>query len=96
MTDPNVAEVLQLLVLEIKNLQKEIKKLQSEKPEALATVEEASLRLGVSISTIRRQIKSGALPSTMVGRCLRVDLSKVQTHDKADIEALAASLTYRR
>lgn len=44
-------------------------------PPALASVPDTARVLGVSVSTVRRHIKNGALPVVRVGSAVRVDLT---------------------
>ncbi len=46
------------------------------------TLVDAARRLNVSVTTVRRLVKSGALPSFRVGRLIRIDESDLNTWKK--------------
>jgi excisionase family DNA binding protein len=47
-------------------------------PPALVTMPEAARLLGLSLRTVRRQVKAGKLPSCRLGRGVRVDLASLK------------------
>jgi len=54
-------------------------------------VQDAAKLLKVSVSTIRRQIRSGTLPRMSgTGRSVRVDLSRARPAPRAEVLRLAA------
>jgi excisionase family DNA binding protein len=55
----------------------------------LVSVHEAAERLGVSVNTVRRRVKSGEIPCTRIGKVLRLDLSKVRVLDQEEVEEMA-------
>ena len=50
---------------------------------------EAAERLGVSVNTVRRRVKSGDIPSTRIGKAVRIDLTKVRPLHPDEIEDMA-------
>ena len=65
-----------------------IRALEQRVPSRVVSVEEAARHLSVSVQTIRRWCKSGALPYVRRGRELRIDLMKVRAIDGSDIRRL--------
>jgi excisionase family DNA binding protein len=57
----------------------EVSRLRERMPPQLVTVAEASKLLGVSVSTIKRKLRAGEIPSRHVGRSVRVDVSSYAT-----------------
>jgi excisionase family DNA binding protein len=55
----------------------------------LVSVHEAAERLGVSVNTVRRRVKSGEIPCTRIGKALRIDLTKVRVLDREEVEEMA-------
>ena len=55
-------------------------------PAPLVSVHEAAERLGVSVNTVRRRVKSGEIPCTRIGKALRIDLTKVRVLDREEVE----------
>jgi len=74
---------------EVHALRGAVRGLEERFPARLVSVEDAAHHLSVSIPTIRRWCKSGALPYVRRGRELRIDLSKVKALDAKDIRKLA-------
>jgi len=66
-----------------------IRALEQRVPSRVVSVEEAARHLSVSVQTIRRWCKSGALPYVRRGRELRIDLGKVQALGQEDVRRLA-------
>ena len=59
----------------------------------LKSATEAARHQGVSISTMRRWIRDGRVPTVRVGRVVRVDTSKLTLRDADDISRIARRLT---
>jgi excisionase family DNA binding protein len=74
---------------EVHALRGAVRGLEERLPARLVSVEDAAEHLSVSIPTIRRWCKSGALPYVRRGRELRIDLSKVKALGGGDIRRLA-------
>jgi excisionase family DNA binding protein len=55
----------------------------------LVSVQDAAQRLGVSVNTVRRRVKSGHIPSTRIGKAVRIDLTKVRPLDQVEVSELA-------
>ena len=66
-----------------------IRSLEQRVPSRVVSVEEAAHHLSVSVQTIRRWCRSGALPYVRRGRELRIDLTKVQALGKDEVRRLA-------
>lgn len=58
-------------------------------PPVLVSMAEAARRLGLSVSTIRRRVRDGSLPSRRIGNALRVDLTGLHAVDEAEVVRLA-------
>ncbi len=58
-------------------------------PSALVPIDEAARLMGVSVSTVRRQIKDGSIPSRRIGRSVRVDLAALRPLDGEEVARLA-------
>jgi excisionase family DNA binding protein len=52
-------------------------------------VHEAAERLGVSVNTVRRRVKSGEILCARIGNVLRIDLTKVRVLDREEVEVMA-------
>lgn len=76
----------------VERLTAEIEKLRRALPPALVTMEEAGKRLGLSLSTVRRRVRDGSLPSRKVGRAVRVDLGSMHADDPGKIAHLASAV----
>lgn len=66
-----------------------IRSLERHLPASLVSVHEAAERLGVSVNTVRRRVKSGDVPSTRIGKAVRIDLTKVRPLDKSEVNEMA-------
>jgi excisionase family DNA binding protein len=78
-------------------LLEEIAELRCALPSTLVPLDEAANRLGVSLSTVRRMAKSGALPVRRLGgRTLRVDLRDLAAPRDAEVVRLALHSRARR
>ena len=66
-----------------------IRALEQRVPSRVVSVEEAARHLSVSVQTIRRWCKSGALPYVRRGRELRIDLTRVRAIGATDVRRLA-------
>lgn len=64
-------------------------------PPALVSVPEAARLLGLSVSSVRRRVKEGTLPSKRIGSAVRVDLAGLHQPDEAEVLRLAQSITLR-
>jgi excisionase family DNA binding protein len=65
-------------------------------PSRVVAVEEAARHLSVSVQTIRRWCKSGALPYVRRGRELRIDLTKVRALGREEVRRLATERSASR
>lgn len=74
---------------QVETLTVAIRSLQRHLPAPLVSVHEAADRLGVSVNTVRRRVKSGEIPSTRIGKVVRVDLTNVRALDVREIEKMA-------
>jgi excisionase family DNA binding protein len=61
-------------------------------PPLLVSVPDAAQALKVSVPTMRRWVKAGAVPTVRVGNTVRVDLSRMGGTDANDIARLASSI----
>lgn len=66
-----------------------IRSLEQRVPSRVVSVEEAAHHLSVSVQTIRRWCRSGALPYVRRGGELRIDLAKIRSMDRQDIRRIA-------
>lgn len=60
----------------------------------LVSIEDASKIAGVSVSTIRRQVRSREIPSSRVGRQIRINVKDLAPRE-ADVVDLAARVRTR-
>ena len=74
---------------EVRALSGTVRGLEERLPAQLVSVEDAARHLAVSVQTIRRWCKGGALPYVRRGRELRIDLSKVKALGGRDVRRLA-------
>jgi excisionase family DNA binding protein len=74
---------------QVETLTAAVRTLARQIPPPLVSVHEAAERLGVSVNTIRRRVKSGEIPCTRIGKVLRIDLSKVRVLDQEEVEEMA-------
>jgi excisionase family DNA binding protein len=79
------------LQAEIRALRGAVSGLEERLPPQLVSVETAARQLSVSVQTIRRWCKAGALPYLRRGRELRIDLSKLKALSGEEVRALARS-----
>ena len=75
-------ERVELLTVAIRSLERHL-------PAPLVSVQNAAERLGVSVNTARRRVKSGDIPCTRFGKALRIDLTKVRALDRSEVNELA-------
>lgn len=61
--------------LQLEKVNAELAALRQTLPPQLLTIPEAAERLGLSATTVRRHIRTGALASRRIGRSLRVELA---------------------
>jgi excisionase family DNA binding protein len=73
---------------DVRALRAEVQALEARLPPSLLGVREAASRLGISVCTLRRWIKSRRVRAVRVGRTVRVDLSAVLV--AADADSIAA------
>jgi excisionase family DNA binding protein len=88
-SNDRTAEPASLLHAEIRRLAASVEMMRAALPPLLVTMDVAAETLGVSLSTIRRMISAGDLPSRRLGRSVRVDLSACKGLDGNDIARLA-------
>jgi excisionase family DNA binding protein len=74
---------------QVETLTAAVRTLARQIPPPLVSVHEAAVRLGVSVNTVRRRVKSGEIPCTRIGKALRIDLSKVRVLDQEEVEEMA-------
>ena len=74
---------------QVETLTAAVRTLARQIPAPLVSVHEAAERLGVSVNTVRRRVKSGEIPCTRIGKVLRIDLSKVRVLDQEEVEEMA-------
>ena len=77
--ESETVDLVRQLVARVDALTAEIRQLRERLPSPLVTVREASRVPGVSVSTIKRKVRSREIPSRHVGRSLRVDISLLST-----------------
>jgi excisionase family DNA binding protein len=82
---------LSSLEAEVCALRQTVAELRRALPPTLASLPEAANRLGVSLSTIRREVKRGTLPSVRVGRSVRIDLGLLRPPDEERVVRLASA-----
>ncbi len=84
-----VRAVVAPLAEELRQTRAAVEALREALPPALLDVHAAAEQLGVSESTIRRQIREGVLPVRRVGRSVRVDVSAMKPISEEHVAALA-------
>lgn len=77
------------LVAQIGALTAEVAQLRRSQPPALASLAEAADRLGLSLSTIRRRVRDGSIPTRRVGRRVLVDLNALRPLDDVEVAQMA-------
>jgi excisionase family DNA binding protein len=76
-------------------IEEKLEALRLSQPPTLVTPQEAAIHLGVSLSTVRRGIRDGSIPSRRVGhRSVRVDLGALRP--PTSHQAAAAAFTLRK
>jgi excisionase family DNA binding protein len=80
-------ELIVGLKRQVDALTAEVSRLRERMPPQLVTVAEASKLLGVSVSTIKRKLRAGEIPSRHVGRSVRVDVSSYAAPSSSDVLA---------
>jgi excisionase family DNA binding protein len=63
---------------QVERLAAEVAALRRAQAPRLATVEEVAEQLGLSVSTVRRHVKDGSIPSRRIGRSIRVDVTALR------------------
>jgi excisionase family DNA binding protein len=74
---------------QVEQLTVAIRSLERHLPAPLVSVQDAAERLGVSVNTVRRRVKSGDIPCTRIGKAVRIDLTKVRPLDQTEVSELA-------
>lgn len=87
-----VATELAPLHAEVCRLSAQIEAMRRAFPPVLVTMPEAARLLGLSLRTVRRQVKAGKLPSCHVGRSVRVDLASLKPLTEDEIQQEAGRL----
>ena len=82
-------ELVVILQDQVEQLTVAIRSLERHLPAPLVSVQDAAERLGVSVNTVRRRVKSGHIPSTRIGKAVRIDLTKVRPLDQVEVGELA-------
>lgn len=77
---------------EVSRLREQLAAVRGALPSNLVTMREAAERLGVSVATVRRQVKAGRLPVRRIGRALRIDLDAAKPPSEDDVARKALSL----
>jgi len=81
-------ELVVILQDQVEQLTVAIRSLERHLPAPLVSVQDAAERLGVSVNTVRRRVKSGHIPSTRIGKAVRIDLTKVRALDQVEVNEL--------
>ncbi len=84
-------EVPSLVTAELRKLSAAVEALRALSPPLLLPIPDAAKLLGVSISTIRRQVRAGELPSRHIGRSVRIDIAKCHGITAAEVAEFARS-----
>ena len=84
-----VAEAVAPLADEIRDLRTEVAALRAVSPPRYGTVKDAARILLCSEQTVRRRVDLGQMPSTRVGRAVRVDLASLRPADSEAVARLA-------
>jgi excisionase family DNA binding protein len=91
--DASLAEIVAAAILplaeEVRGLKAEVAALRAASPPRYGTVADAARILLCSEQTVRRRIDAGEIPSTRVGRAVRVDLTALRPPDPAMVADLA-------
>jgi len=82
-------ELVVILQDQVEQLTVAIRSLERHLPAPLVSVHAAAERLGVSVNTVRRRVKSGHIPCTRIGKAVRIDLTKVRPLDQVEVSELA-------
>ncbi|HVT07873.1 MAG TPA: helix-turn-helix domain-containing protein [Polyangia bacterium] len=82
---------LAALELEQTKTRSEVQELRSALPPLLVSIPDAAREFKVSVQTMRRWVKAGALPTVRVGSTIRIDLRRLRGTD--DLSIARARLT---
>jgi excisionase family DNA binding protein len=91
--DTSLAEIVTAAILplaeEVRGLKAEVAALRAVSPPRFGTVRDAARILLCSEQTVRRKVDLREIPSTRVGRSVRVDLTALRPTDPATVARLA-------
>ncbi len=82
------------LLAAIERLTGEVAQLRKALPPQLVSPDEASKLLGLSLSTIRRRIRDGSLPTRKLGRAVRIDIAALRPLSDGEVAAEAWKLRH--
>lgn len=95
-----VSAQLEPMRAELRRMTAELAAMRRALPPQLVTMTQAAKALGLSLSTVRRRVRDGSLPSKRVGRSVRVDLAAVSGPAESEVNAgvveLRATMASRR
>lgn len=77
------------LAAELRRLVGEVAALRSALPPLLVTADVAAEVLGVSLSTVRRMIRAGDLPTRRLGHSVRIDIARCHGVNASEVAELA-------
>ncbi len=78
----------------IDQLKAEVVQLHRALPAQLVSLHEASKLLGLSLSTVRRRVRDGTLPTRKVGRAIRLDVSALRPLSNEEVAEQAWRLRH--
>lgn len=95
----SIEEQLSAILIAVAPLRSELARVSAELaavkrsiPPQLAPLKDAAKRMGVSVKTARRRVKSGDWPSRKDGRIILVDLSALRPIGEEEVAQLATRL----
>jgi excisionase family DNA binding protein len=98
--DASLAEIVTAAILplteEVRGLKAEVAALRAASPPKYGTVKDAARILLCSEQTSRRKVDLGEIPSTRVGRAVRIDLTALRPLEPATVADLAREARERR